>query len=261
MGDTTGRRSRNAWWFTSRVSHAPQIMFDSSPTRSNTSATGGSGSIGSRPLNASKSVRARPAGSAQTSAPAQPGSSKRTVAVSQSFASAAMPARLYSRSASVKKHCSVISATAPARTSVASGPNADDVSEHISQFLRAEGFFEVPVDVERRGFLAPGRRAVGRDDDAAHAAPPLVPRDLAQQVRSVHHGHVDVGQHEVHVARLENGERLPAVARFEHLFDRHVGEADDPFDQAPHHRRIVHDENPHGSHSSVSSNELKTWTR
>ena len=117
--------------------------------------------------------------------------------------------------------------------------------EDISQYLRAERLFEITADVEAGGFLAARRRAVGRDDHAGEAAPAIVGGERPQQLGAAHHRHVDVGQEQLHVGGLENGERLGAVARLEDFVDGHVGELDDALDHLAHHRRVVRNQDPH----------------
>src|SRR5579872_252819 len=217
-------------------------MFENSPARSWIWASAGAGSSGSRPVNASKSVCARFSGNVHDIDPASDPSSNRTVATSQrgTRSASASNERSSRGSATAKKLCSATRRTATKTAAADSGsisfgtPAVGDFIEDISEHLRTERFFEIAGDVEVGRLLAARRRAVGGNDHAAQAAPAVVQGNLAQHLGAAHHRHVDVGEQQLDVIRLEQRQTLGAVAGLEDGLDVHVGELDDPLDHGPH---------------------------
>src|SRR5689334_16252398 len=165
-----------------RVSHAPQTIFENSPTRSCTSSGPGSGSDGSRPANASKSPRASDVGIVQATVPCSAPCSNRTVATSHEGTADACAANERSSpgSATAKKLCSATLRTASNMADAVSGSlsfgklTIGEFVEDISQYLRAERFLKIAADVEVFGLFTAHRRSVRRNDDSTQVAPALV---------------------------------------------------------------------------------------
>src|SRR5262245_14536047 len=171
-------------------------MFENSPTRSCTIVDTGSGSPGSRPVKASNRPFARRSGSVHETDPVSGPCSNRTVATShpRTCVEATPNDRSSLGSATAKKLCSATLRTASNIADAASGSVSfgkfvvREFVEDISQYLRAERFFQITPDVEVRGLFAAHRRTVGRNNHAAQAAPALVHRDLTQHLGAGHHG-------------------------------------------------------------------------
>src|SRR5690348_3942012 len=111
------------------------------------------------------------------------------------------------------------------------GVSSGDLAEDIADYLRSEWFLHVQIHIELARFVASQLRAIGRDDDAQQILPAVTLRHLAQQLHAVHHRHVQIGEHRLDAAGLENLQRLEAVGRLIDPPDRQIGEADDAMEQ------------------------------